>query len=102
MPAGVNSTDGSKVGTSTSLATRVWPLDSKNAKYFSRSSSVFIICQWAVVHGQLTEWELYRKQRQHGRAKIAQPDRGHGCAAVVDDPGMPPQKHRCGTKSPSS
>src|SRR3954453_8447631 len=42
MPAGVNRTEGSHVGTSTSLATRLCPFDSKKARYFSRSSSVFI------------------------------------------------------------
>src|SRR5262245_11809843 len=42
MPAGVNSTEGSQVGTSTSLGQRLWPLVSKNARYFSRSSSVFM------------------------------------------------------------
>src|SRR5215510_2887102 len=42
MPAGVNSTDGSQRGTSTSLGRRTQPLVSKNARYFSRNSSVFI------------------------------------------------------------
>src|SRR4051812_5343305 len=42
MPAGVNSTDGSQRGTSTSLGRRTQPLDSKNDRYFSRNSSVFI------------------------------------------------------------
>src|SRR3954454_8083363 len=42
MPAGVNSTEGSQVGTSTSLGHRLCPFDSKKARYFSRSSSVFI------------------------------------------------------------
>src|SRR4051794_39532805 len=42
MPAGVNSTEGSHVGTSTSLGQRLCPLVSKKARYFSRSSSVFI------------------------------------------------------------
>src|SRR6476620_10852253 len=42
MPAGVNSTDGSHRGTRTSLGLRVWPFDSKKARYFSRISSVFM------------------------------------------------------------
>src|SRR6186713_2071132 len=42
MPAGVNRTEGSQRGTSTSLGRRVCPLDSKKARYFSRSSSVFM------------------------------------------------------------
>src|SRR5689334_13829065 len=42
MPAGVNSTLGSQVGTSTSLAWREQPLETKNSRYFSRSSSVFM------------------------------------------------------------
>src|SRR5262245_54416277 len=42
MPAGVNSTEGSQVGTSPSLRQRVQPLETKNSRYFSRSSSVFI------------------------------------------------------------
>src|SRR5262245_42058719 len=42
MPAGVNSTDGSQRGTSTSLGRRVQPFGSKKARSFSRSSSVFI------------------------------------------------------------
>ena len=41
--AGVNKTDGSHVGTKTSLGQRVCPLDSKNSRYFSRSSSVFMV-----------------------------------------------------------
>ena len=43
MPAGVKSTDGSQAGTSTSLGRRTQPLVSKNSRYFSRSSSVFIL-----------------------------------------------------------
>ena len=43
MPAGVNSTEGSQRGTSTSLGRRVQPFDSKKARYFSRSSSVFMV-----------------------------------------------------------
>src|SRR5271169_6811971 len=43
MPAGVNSTDGSQRGTSTSLGRQTQPLLWKNARYFSRSSSVFIV-----------------------------------------------------------
>ena len=39
---GVKSTEGSQRGTSTSLGRRTQPLDSKKARYFSRSSSVFI------------------------------------------------------------
>src|SRR5262245_44227640 len=42
MLAGGHSTDGSQVGTSTSLGHRLCPLVSKNARYFSRSSSVCI------------------------------------------------------------
>src|SRR5262245_13532116 len=42
IPAGVKSTEGSSRGTSKSLGRRVQPLDSKNARYFSRSSSVFM------------------------------------------------------------
>src|SRR3954467_6617959 len=42
MPAGVNRTLGSQRGTSTSLGLRVWPLDSKKARYFSRISLVFM------------------------------------------------------------
>src|SRR5687767_5206144 len=42
MPAGVNSTEGSQRGTSTSLGRRTQPLVSKKARYFSRSSLVFI------------------------------------------------------------
>ncbi len=42
IPAGVNSTEGSQRGTSTSLGRRVQPLDWKKARYFSRSSSVFM------------------------------------------------------------
>src|SRR4030042_3053685 len=43
MPAGVNSTEGSQWGTSTSLGRRTQPLPSKNSRYFSRSSSDFIV-----------------------------------------------------------
>src|SRR5687767_5154606 len=42
MPAGVNNTDESHVGTRTSLGLRVCPFDSKRRRYFSRSSSVFM------------------------------------------------------------
>src|SRR5688572_897828 len=42
MPAGVKSTEGSQVGTSTSLGLRACFLVSKKARYFSRSSSVFM------------------------------------------------------------
>src|SRR5687768_8160306 len=42
MPAGVNRTEGSQRGTSTSLGRRACPFDSKKARYFSRSSSVFM------------------------------------------------------------
>ena len=43
MPAGVNSTEGSQRGTSTSLGRRTQPLVWKKARYFSRSSSVFMV-----------------------------------------------------------
>ena len=42
IPAGVNRTVGSSFGTNTSVGRRTQPLDSKNARYFSRSSSVFM------------------------------------------------------------
>ena len=43
LAAGVNNTEGSQAGTSTSLGRRTQPLVSKNSRYFSRSSSVFIL-----------------------------------------------------------
>ena len=43
MPAGVNNTVGSSRGIKTSLGRRTQPFDSKNERYFSRSSSVFIL-----------------------------------------------------------
>ena len=42
-PGGVNSTEGSQRGTSTSLGRRTQPLVSKKLRYFSRSSSAFIV-----------------------------------------------------------
>src|SRR4029079_13643550 len=42
MPAGVNRTDGSQRGTSTSLGLRTCFFVSKKARYFSRISSVFM------------------------------------------------------------
>src|SRR2546429_156408 len=51
MPAGVNSTDGSHRGTSTSLGRRTLPLDWKKVRYFSRISSVFIAADSPRSHG---------------------------------------------------
>src|SRR5262245_29482477 len=60
IPAGVNSTEGSHVGTSTSLGRRLCPFVSKKAKYFSRSSSVFISGrdQRSEVRGQRLRQEI--------------------------------------------
>src|SRR4051812_24743217 len=55
MPAGVNSTEGSQVGTSTSLGLRVCPFDSKKARYFSRISSVFMALKRCVAKGLIVK-----------------------------------------------
>src|SRR6185369_7963910 len=63
MPAGVNSTEGSQVGTSTSLGQRRWPFVSKKARYFSRSSSVLM-----VMGAALEDWKNPNiPQLWHGR-----------------------------------
>src|SRR5947208_6007756 len=50
IPAGVNSPDGSHLGTSTSLGRRVCPFDSKKDRYFSRFSSVFMENRQKISH----------------------------------------------------
>jgi hypothetical protein len=56
----VNNTDGSQVGTITSLGQRLCPLLSKNDKYISRNSSVFIF---------RNRWEKNEELKEpHGRA----------------------------------
>src|SRR5688572_10386097 len=61
MPAGVNNTDGSHVGTNSSLGRRRCPLPSKKARYFSRSSSVFI--------ARSVVWLLMELNRHHNKVE---------------------------------
>src|SRR5262245_47192381 len=91
MPAGVNSTDGSQRGTSTSLGRRTQPLDSKKARYFSRISSVFM--RWRPVFSRQFTTET-RSGSVQMKVVLGQTD--YHIGPILDRLGGESRGSRCG------